>query len=261
MTRHSVDIVSSRVEAGELPGVGTKSAQMLSSFRKFDCRTNPPLARRIFQCSLLSAFLLLLAGFLSGNAFAGQEARIPRASQAASGPQLAISDFDGDFHPDLASVEAGTTISGNTDYWIQLQLSAAGPQSIRLVAPSGGLQIEARDVNGDHAVDLVLTTTSLRQPVAIFLNDGHGSFSRVASSDFPEAFSKSPTNWASACDQSTDAVGIPPQSRTSVCLSANAHSSVPLPADSIPPSRTGILFDFFVVSHAGRAPPALPLRT
>jgi hypothetical protein len=231
---------------------------MLSSFRKFDSYTNPILTRRIFQSQFLSAFLFL--AFLVGSTASGQEARNLDASPVGSTPQLAISDFDGDFHPDLASVQAGSTTSGNTDYWIQLQLSAAGPQSIRLVAPSGGLQIEARDVNGDHAVDLVLTTTSLRQPVAIFLNDGHGSFSQVASSDFPEAFSKPLTNWASTCYQSTDAVGIPPQSLTSICPAAKEISNIPMLADSIPPSRAGFLFDSFVISHAGRAPPALPLR-
>jgi hypothetical protein len=227
---------------------------MLSRFPKFYRRTNPPLTRRIFHYPLLSAFLLLIFGFLAGSAAAGQPAGNPGASQ------LAISDFDGDFHSDLASVQAGTTTSGNTDYWIQPQLSAAGPQSIRLIAPSGGLQIEARDVNGDHAVDLVLTTVSLGQPVAIFLNDGHGSFSRVASSDYPEAFSKSPTNWASDCGQSTDAVGIPPQSRSSVCQAAKALSNVPLLANSTSPSRAEFFLDSFVISHAGRAPPSLPLR-
>lgn len=234
---------------------------MLSSFRKFDRHSNPTLIRRLLECHFLSAVLFLTVGLLAGSAAAGQEAQNPNLTPVTSAPQLAISDFDGDFHPDLARVQAGTTTSGNTDYWIQLQLSAAGPQSIRVVAPAGGLQIEARDVNGDHAVDLVLTTTSLRQPVAIFLNDGHGSFSRVASSDFPDAFSNSTTNWASACDQSTDAVGIPPRSRTNICLSAKAHSNVPLLAESISPSRTEFLFGSFVISHAGRAPPASPLRT
>jgi hypothetical protein len=228
---------------------------MLSSIRKFDRRTNPPLTRRILHRPWLSVFLLLIVGFLAGGAAAGQEAPNHSASQAASAPQLAISDFDGDFHPDLASVQAGATTSGSTDYWIELQLSAAGPQSIRLIAPSGGLQIEARDVNGDHAVDLVLTTSSLGQPVAIFLNDGHGVFSRVASSDFLEAFNKPLTNWASGCNQSSDAVGIPPQSRTSVCPAGKALLNFPLRADSNPSSRTGFFLDSFVISHAGRAPP------
>jgi hypothetical protein len=234
---------------------------MLRSVRKFDSHTNPTLTRLIFQSQFLSAFLFLIFAFLAGSAAAGQqEARNLGASQVGSNPQLAISDFDGDFHPDLASVQAGSTTSGNTNYWIQLQLSAAGPQSIRLVAPSGGLQIEARDVNGDHAVDLVLTTSSLRQPVAIFLNDGHGGFSRAPSADFPEAFSEPLSSWASTSNLAIDALGIPPQSRTSVCPAAKPLSNVPMLADSVPPSRAGFLFDSFVVSHAGRAPPVSPLR-
>jgi hypothetical protein len=169
---------------------------MFSIVRKFDRRTGPRRTRRTLHNPFVWSSLLLLFGFIGAGTAAGAEARNAAAAPVGPGPQFAISDFDGDFRPDLASVQAGATTSGSTDYWIQLELSAAGRQSIRLVAPAGGLMIEARDVNGDHAVDLILST-SLRQPVAVFLNDGHGSFSRAAPSAFPEAFSKPLTNWAS----------------------------------------------------------------
>jgi hypothetical protein len=124
-----------------------------------------------------------------------------------------------------------------------------------LVAPAGGLLIEARDVNGDHAVDLILST-SLKQPVAIFLNDGHGSFSRVAPSVFPGAFSDPPTNWASASDQGAEAVGVPPQSRPGILQAAKLLANIRPRADSISRAGPGFAIDFFLVSHAGRAPPA-----
>lgn len=215
--------------------------------RKIDRRTLLPLL--ILCCSLLSLF-----GFAPGGA-AAEEAQNSAAAPVPLGQQLAISDFDGDLHPDLASVQAGATVSGSTDYWIQLQLSAVGRQSIRIVAPAGGLLIEARDVNGDQAVDLILTT-SLSQPVAVFLNDGHGSFSRVAPAAFPGAFGNSLTNWASASDQATDAVGPPPQSRPGIFQAANAVTDIQTHANSTPPSRLGFVFDSFLVSQAGRAPPA-----
>jgi hypothetical protein len=124
-----------------------------------------------------------------------------------------------------------------------------------LVAPAGGLLIEARDVNGDHAVDLILST-SLKQPVAIFLNDGHGGFSRVAPSVFPGAFSDPPSNWASASDQATEAVGVPPQSRPGIFQAAKTLANIRPRADSI--SRSGAIFCVvsLAVSNAGRAPPA-----
>jgi hypothetical protein len=198
--------------------------------------------------------LLFVFGFLVGSA-AAAEAGNATAAPVGSGPQLAISDFDGDLQPDLVRVQAGATTSGSTDYWIQLQLSAAGRQSIRLVAPAGGLLIEARDVNGDHAVDLILST-SLRQPVAIFLNDGHGSFSRVAPSAFPRAYRNPLTNWASASDQSTNAVGVPPQSRPGILRAAKTLANIRPRADSISHADAGFAVDSSLVSHAARAPPA-----
>lgn len=209
--------------------------------------------RRNLLSPLVSALLLFVFGLANGSA-AAEETR-SSAAPAPSGQQLAISDFDGDLNPDLASVQAGLTTSGSTDYWIQLRLSAAGRQSIRLVAPAGGLLIEARDVNGDHAVDLILST-SLRQPVAIFLNDGHGSFSRVAPSVFPGAFGNPLSNWASASDQATEAVGVPPQPRPGILQAAKILANVRPRADSISGPRVGFAVDSFLVSHAGRAPPA-----
>ena len=104
-----------------------------------------------------------------------------KAADIRSGPSLrsdrahriAIADFDGGLRPDKSGIQAAQSDSSPADYWIQLQLSAAGWQSIRGVGPVGGFLIEARDVNGDHAVALVLSTAWRRQPVTILLNDGH----------------------------------------------------------------------------------------
>jgi hypothetical protein len=103
-----------------------------------------------------------------------------RGSSPRPGLPLAIADLDGDHQPDFATVEARRSNSPTTaDYWIQVRFSASERRSIHLVAPKGGLVIEARDVNGDHAVDLVLFTARLRRPVAILLNDRHGGFSKI----------------------------------------------------------------------------------
>lgn len=221
---------------------------------KLDRRLNLGCGRRSLRCPLACALLLFVLGFRVGSATA-EEAQNPAVAPVSLGQQLAISDFDGDLHPDLAIVQAGATASGSTDYWIQLQLSAVGRQSIRLVAPAGGLLIEARDVNGDHAVDLILLT-SLKQPVAIFLNDGHGSFSRVAPSVFPGAFGYPLTNWASESDQAMEAVGAPPQSRPGILQAAKLLTNIRPGADSISRAGAGFAVDFFLVSHAGRAPPS-----
>jgi hypothetical protein len=204
---------------------------------------------------LFRSLLLLLFLALVGGATAGQDVQNPSLTSFGPGPQFAIADFDGDLRPDLASIQAGSNSFGTTDYWIQLQLSAAGRQSIQVVAPAGGLWIEARDVNGDHAVDLVLTTAWFRKPVAIFLNDGHGNFSRAEPSAFPDAFTESTANWAPACDQATDAVGVLAQSRAGVCPKIGAFLSAQLHGDSIPFLSARFRLNSFLISHAGRAPP------
>src|ERR1700747_1600027 len=111
--------------------------------------------------------------FAGGSASAGEN--VYRPSVAWHGPNLpfAVADFDGDLHPDVVTVQAGTSNSRTSNYSIQLRLSAIGQHSIQLVAPAGGLLIEARDVDGNHAIDLVIRTAWFKLPVAIFLNDGH----------------------------------------------------------------------------------------
>jgi hypothetical protein len=206
---------------------------------------------RFLYRSLCLLFLAGLIGVAAGAADA------PNAPAASLGPNLSFSvaDFDGDSRPDLASVQAGKSDSVRTDYWIQLQLSATGRRTFRIVAPLGGLQIASRDVNGDNAPDLILTTAWLGQPVAILLNDGHGNFSQVEPAAFPEAFSECKTSWGSPSDHAIAAVGAPPQLRDDICsrtgLFLHLRSQVRFVA--ISDSRFGI--GPFLISHPGRAPP------
>jgi hypothetical protein len=203
----------------------------------------------------LRPLLLLLFFALLGAGAARADVRSAPITSVGPGSQFAIADFDGDLRPDLASIQAGPNGSGTTNYRINLQLTGAGPQSIGVVAPSGGLLITALDVNGDHAVDLLLTTAWFRQPVAILLNDGHGNFSRVEPMVFPEAFKESVILWASTASQASDILGIPAQSPTGGCAEARALPHTRSQADAISSLSMLFFFGSFPVSHAGRAPP------
>lgn len=199
--------------------------------------------------------LLFLAGLVAGTTSAADLQSAP-ATSVRPGLSLAVADFDGDLRPDLAGVQIGRTDVSRTDYWVQLQLSAVGRQTILVVAPAGGLEITARDVNGDHALDLVLTTTWLKQPVAILLNDGHGRFSRVDPVAFPDAFSESTAGWSSSTLETPDAAGVPAQSRTGIYSPTARLPHVRSRAGAVPPSNCGFLFSPYLVSHLGRAPPS-----
>jgi hypothetical protein len=205
-----------------------------------------------FVCRYLCS--LFVVG-LVGGAAAGADVSSAHTTSSAPGLSFSIADFDGDLKPDLADVQAGQTDVSGTNYQIQLQLSATGRQTFRIVAPMGGLRIFASDVNGDNALDLVLTTKWLRQPVAILLNDGHGKFLPVEPDAFPEAFDQSTTSWGSIRDHEIDVVCVPPQSREDICSQNTPflhHQSYSRCA-ATPNSRFGIAV--FLISHFGRAPP------
>jgi hypothetical protein len=211
------------------------------------------IAMPAIVCRLVSVllFTLLVAGMA-----AGAETQVPSANTIVPGLPFAIADFDGDLHPDIASVQIGNSDSTHTVYWIQLQLTSVGRQSIRVVAPVGGLRLLARDVNGDRAIDLVVTTAGFGKPIAVFLNDGHGSFSQVDQAAIPGAFSNSETNAASPTNSLADTPGVPPQSRAGITIDTRALSRprsnirlIALAASRFPPDPS-------LSCHLGRAPPS-----
>lgn len=103
------------------------------------------------------------------------------------GAPWTIADLDGDQHPDLAnSASAGVDIQGYL-YRVEVQLSSGAVNGSFTVSTANrlGLNIMPRDVDGDHDLDLVITSGALRQPVGIWLNDGQGRFGRADSSLYP----------------------------------------------------------------------------
>jgi len=205
-----------------------------------------------FRFVILSLFF----GLVFGGSAARTQAENPPASSLGPGLTFAIADFDGDRRPDFANIQAGQNRSGSSDYSIQIYLSQVERQSIDLVAPLGGLRIEARDVDGDHSIDLVVSTAWRKQPVAIFLNDGHGSFSRAELAAFPRAFSESGTNLLSASNPATDALAISPQPGAGICPEDNHSEFDRSPARLLLASAAGFPPDSFLTSHSGRAPPS-----
>jgi hypothetical protein len=100
---------------------------------------------------------------------------------------LAMADFTGDTHPDLATVNLVRFGSFSAQYFIQVRLTEGGRQVLRLSAPPGGLFITPKDVTGDGTLDLVVRANFSHAVVAIFLNDGCGRFSRTEPASFAHA--------------------------------------------------------------------------
>jgi hypothetical protein len=143
---------------------------------------------------------LLILCFAAGVACRADAAGTSTQNSPASSPgfdsSFAIADFDGDRKPDLATVELQTSSSSRiTLYSIRLQLATGAAQVFGVTAPAGGLQIMARDVNGDSAMDVLVTSGLQHKQVAVLLNDGHGKFTLADGSAFPAAIRENSSRW------------------------------------------------------------------
>ena len=157
---------------------------------------------------------ILLAAFWAFAAFCCLLAVVARGAAASALPaqvatHFAIADFDGDSRPDLASVHVGQISARITHYWIAFHLSGGPGQTVGITAPTGGLQITSRDVNGDTFPDVIVTTSWTNKPVAILLNDGLGNFTAATPAEFQSAFIESKNSWTAATDEIRDATALP----------------------------------------------------
>jgi hypothetical protein len=211
--------------------------------------------RNVMRVLVRYLCLGLLAGVLAGGAAASNAAGDSAAGGRAGLP-FAIADFDGDSRPDLARVETGPGDFANSEYWIQLRFSSLEWESIRLVAPAGGLRISARDVNGDASVDLIVSTVWSNRPVAIYLNDGHGSFVRAEPSAFPRAFGDSAAVWSFDAGLAADGVVVPSSQDHVICPEAQEYSYARIPSRLIGFTNAVYRLGPPLFLHAGRAPPS-----
>ena len=204
-------------------------------------------------------FLLLFAALLPAGVSRAAENFPPPEHPATSALRATLDDFDGDFRPDLIDIQTGNNEFSGTQYWIELRMSTNGRQLIPVFALPGGLQVVARDVNGDRTLDLVLTTKSLRRPVAVLLNDGHGRFTRADADAFPRAFQDAQTSWEALDHSLEDCAELVPSSRSLVVLASSGWSIGRSLAGRIAPSQRFIFSRLKATPDSGRAPPATTL--
>ena len=157
-------------------------------------------ARKAAGAALLTFGVVVALAGAAGVVYGGPKAD----SSLAAGPDLAasaresfaIADFDGDRKPDLATVEVQqASAARNAHYSIRFALTARGAQSFGVTAPVGGLQIVARDVNGDSFLDLLVSTAWQNKEVAVLLNDGQGNFTLADPDEFATSFRERGTQW------------------------------------------------------------------
>lgn len=171
---------------------------------------------------------------------------------------FAVADFDGDRKPDLATVEMERGLSrSDARYSIRFKLATGDTHVVGVTAPTGGLQIVARDVNGDRALDLLVSTAWQHEQVAVLLNDGHGNFTLARPESFSASFGEFENQWESEpLPRGESAVVVRHQSSApgepEQCRSVRAQRQT----GQATPAPTGKRFPIFLFSLLGRAPPA-----
>jgi hypothetical protein len=232
-----------------------KAELMLSQIQK-----SLESAKTHVRVVLALCFVLGAAGW--GNA-ANTAPPQPAGSSAGFNSTFAIADFDGDRKPDLATVEVQKgSFSGNSRYSIRLQLTAGASQEFGVIAPVGGLQILVRDVNGDDALDVLVSTAWQHEQVAVLLNDGHGKFKLADPGAFPAAFLGNDSDWAldpiTICDGAALIRMEYPPGRVDRESKLNGRQV------QVERSRTFVAAgatQHFLFSLLGRAPPTLVFQT
>ncbi len=141
----------------------------------------------LFPLGLLCLAWLAAFGVLQPSAGTIPRHSSSRVAPHRNGVRFVYADLDGDHKPDLALVELQSQRSAETNYSIHVKLSAGPESAIGVNAPlGGGLQVAARDVNGDDNLDLIVTSNLDGHFVEVLLNDGRGNFSAAAPADFPQ---------------------------------------------------------------------------
>jgi hypothetical protein len=155
------------------------------------------LAHQHFIHVTIALFVLLPATVLANGGYAADRrhgvSSFDNLRSSSTFPD-AIADFDGDKNLDFVTVHMEGSEAKGSLYRIELNLAdgAAARSGFLVTARGGGLQITPRDVDGDHDLDLVITTRFSNEPVGVWINDGRGGFSEADPAKYANSFSQEP---------------------------------------------------------------------
>lgn len=141
----------------------------------------PPLHKARAVKTLAAGLFALLAGGLAAH---GQTPALPVPFETWGGTAWTVADFDGDGRPDIVTARP-ELVGDRFRHHIEIQLSSAAGriESFAVEGLQPGIEVAARDVDGDHDIDLVLTTAVSHRPVGVWINNGAGAFARGNDSD------------------------------------------------------------------------------
>jgi hypothetical protein len=99
--------------------------------------------------------------------------------------QIAAADFDNDQQPDGAVLLDVGQANGLRSFRLEIHLTAGTNTGFVFSSAASALSISALDVNADGLPDIIVQKTFTHERLQVWLNDGHGSFRKVNSEDYP----------------------------------------------------------------------------
>lgn len=144
--------------------------------------------RRYLYLSAIATLLLLTPIGRAQDGLRGALSRFGsegRLLEKAFGQQIVAADFDEDQQPDCAVLLDAGQFNGQRSFRIEMHLTAGENTGFSFSSTESAISISALDVNADGAPDIVVEQTFTHKRLQVWLNDGHGSFRKANSEDYP----------------------------------------------------------------------------
>lgn len=144
--------------------------------------------RRYLYWSALAVLLLLTSNGRAQDGIRGALSRFEspaRLLQHTFSQRIVAADFDKDQRPDGAVLLDAGQADGQRSFRVEIHLTAGANTGFTFSSDESELSVSALDVNADGAPDIVVLQTFTRKRLQIWLNDGHGSFRKINSENYP----------------------------------------------------------------------------
>ena len=87
-----------------------------------------------------------------------------------------LGDFDGDSQVDVLTSRAERLPGHEYSHEVSLKLSGSPSTSFTFRDHYANVELNSRDIDGDHDRDIIIRETGSSEPLAVWLNDGSGHF-------------------------------------------------------------------------------------
>ncbi len=190
------------------------------------------------------------------GAMAKSSPSLGRTGSQLFGPTLAIADLDSDNRPDGALLVDSGQFRGTHNFNIELHFAGRSNAGISFQSSEPALSVAARDIDHDGDIDLVVEQAFTHERLQIWLNDGHGNFSKGRMEDFPSDVR--PARQQMSSSEATDSPVLsfsPERGSDSVLLACHIAGRPPSAREFSAPRTLSFVATAGISASSSRAPP------